>query len=102
MTTHQYNLPITFKIMKNLKFLFALFIGLFITSCSTDATTIIDNEVEIKRGIQIGSVFIETPYVYINDENIIDNNPSDLAIIMSNKFLLVENIDAGIDYMYVD
>ena len=88
--------------MKNLKFLFALFIALTITSCTSDATAIIDNQTEIKGGIQIGSVFIETPYVYINDENIVNNNPSDLAIIMSNKFLLVENIDAGIDYMYVD
>jgi len=40
--------------------------------------------------------------VYLNDENINNNNPSDLAIIMSNKYLLVENIDSGINYMYVD
>ena len=88
--------------MKNFKFLFVLLLGFTIASCTSDDTTIIKNQTEIKGGIQIGSDFIETPYVYINDENITNDNPCDLAIIMSNTFLLVENIDAGIDYMYVD
>ncbi|MFL0354788.1 hypothetical protein [Xanthomarina sp. GH4-25] len=88
--------------MKKLNLLFGLFIGLTILSCSSDDENNNESENQIKGGIQIGEVFFETPYVYINDENINDNNPSDLAIIMSNKYLLVDNIESGINYMYVD
>ncbi len=74
--------------------------GILILSCSSDDEN--NNENQIKGGIQVGNVFYETPYVYLNDENLIDDFPSDLAIIMSNKYLLVENIEDGINYMYVD
>lgn len=85
--------------MKKLNLLFGILIGLSIISCSSNDK---NDENLIKGGIQIGDVFYETPYVYLNDENINDNNPSDLAIIMSNKYLLVENIESGINYMYID
>ena len=87
--------------MNKLNLLFGLFIGLTILSCSSDGD---NNESEnlIKGGIRVGEVFFETPYVYINDENINDSRPSDLAVIMSNKYLLVENIESGINYIYID
>lgn len=87
--------------MNKLNLLIGFFIGITILSCSSDNDNN-ESENQIKGGIQIGEVFFETPYVYINDENIYNNNPSDLAIIMSNKYLLVENIESGINYMYVD
>ena len=87
--------------MNKLNLLFGLFIGLTILSCSSDGDNN-ESENQIKGGIHVGEVFFETPYVYINDENINDNRPSDLAVIMSNKYLLVENIESGINYMYID
>ena len=83
-----------------LKLLIGLLIGLLLVSCTSDESK--NSEIAIKGGIQVGDVFFETPYVYINDENTASDSPSDLAIIMSNTFLLVENIESGIDYMYID
>ena len=82
--------------MKKLNLFIGILIGLTALSCSSN------DENQIKGGIQVGNIFYETPYVYLNDENLINDFPSDLAIIMSNKYLLVENIEDRINYMYVD
>ncbi len=85
--------------MKTINLICRILIGLFISSCATD-----DNQVEITNegGIQIGNTYLNTPHAYINDENTLNDNPSDLAIILSNKDLLRDNIDSGIDILYVD
>lgn len=74
---------------------------LFIFSCSTNGND--DKEKNNSdNGFHIGNKFFNTPHVYLNDENTNTDDPSDLAIILSNKYLLVESIESGIDYLYVD
>jgi hypothetical protein len=40
--------------------------------------------------------------VFLNDENTTDNNPSDIAIIMSNINVLTESQPNGVNYVYFD
>lgn len=46
--------------------------------------------------------FFSPTHAYIYDENIVDDNESDLAIMLSNKDLLPDNIPSGINILYVD
>jgi len=46
--------------------------------------------------------FFSPPHAYIYDENIVDDHESDLAIMLSNKDLLPDNISSGINILYVD
>lgn len=85
--------------MKNLNFTYTILIALFILSCSTNDN---DDKNDNNDGFQIGNKYFNTPHVYLNDENTSTNDPSDLAIILSNKYLLVENIESGVDYLYID
>lgn len=84
--------------MKKLNLLYAVIFGLIILSCTSND----DNQNDNNGGILIGNTYYNMPYAYINDENILNNDPSDLAIILSNEDLLPENIDSGINIMYVD
>ncbi|PHR68801.1 MAG: hypothetical protein COA67_12145 [Lutibacter sp.] len=85
--------------MKKLNLIIGFLIALSIISCSSD-----DNKEESQNqgGILIGNIYYDTPYAYINDENTLNSNPSDLAVILSNKELLPDNIDSGINILYVD
>lgn len=74
-------------------------IGLAFISCSSDDSNI---ENENIGEIQFGDTNFEMTHAYINDENIVNENPSDLAVILSNRELLVDNINSGINIMYVD
>lgn len=86
--------------MKSFKRLSLFIFTLLFIACSSDddSTTPPSNT----NGFTVGDTFFSGNYVYLNDENIINNNPSDLAIILSDTFLLEDNIDGGINYMYVD
>ena len=73
-------------------FTFALVIlCMIILSCSTN-----DNENPIQDN------FFSPTHAYIYDENIVDDDASDLAIMLSNKDLLPDNISSGINILYVD
>ena len=84
--------------MKKLN-LFALIsiIFIFFSSCSNDN----ENNNSENRFTFNGTSYIISN-VYLNDENTTDNNPSDIAIIMSNINLLTDSQPSGVNYLYFD
>ena len=50
----------------------------------------------------MGDDFYDGNFVYLIDENTNDNSPSDLGILLSNVDFLSDNIESGLDYLYVD
>lgn len=77
-----------------------LFLLTFILhSCSSENSS---NNTENENGFKINNAFYSTSYVYLYDENTIDNNSSDLSIILSNQNLLGSDIASGINYVYID
>lgn len=85
----------------NFNHLIYLFICLLtLSACSSSNDN--DDDNQTTNGFSVGNDFYSGTYVYLNDENIENDNPSDLAIILSDTFLLEDNIDSGINYMYVD
>ena len=74
---------------------------LFLTACSSD-----DNNIEGNNNSTNSFTFNGTSFsvanVFLNDENTTDNNPSDIAIIMSNINLLTESQPNGVNYVYID
>ncbi|GGG33491.1 hypothetical protein [Bizionia arctica] len=89
--------------MKIKNLLLILFLGLIFLACSSDDDENPEAENQNIGGYQIGNTYYNTPFAYINDENTQNDNPSDLAIMLSNiDILQSNNIDSGIDMMYVD
>jgi hypothetical protein len=84
--------------MKKSHLIIAILFSFLIASCSSND----DSENNSNGGFNIGGVYYNTPYAYINDENTQTNAPSDLAIILSNKDLTPDEIASGINIMYVD
>ena len=78
-----------------------LFCALIAFSCSSD-----DDNNEGNNNSNNAFTFNETSFnisnVFLNDENTTDNNPSDIAIIMSNINLLTESQPNGVHYVYFD
>ncbi len=79
-----------------------LFSALLVFSCSSDDD---NNNGDINNNTN-AFVFNGTSYnvanVFLNDENTTDNNPSDIAIIMSNINLLADSQSNGVNYVYFD
>ena len=77
-----------------------LFSALLVFSCSSDDD---NNNGDINNNTN-AFVFNGTSYnvanVFLNDENTTDNNPSDIAIIMSNINLLADSQSNGVNYVY--
>jgi hypothetical protein len=78
-----------------------LFCALIAFSCSSD-----DDNNEGNNNSNNAFTFNGTSFnisnVFLNDENTTDNNPSDIAIIMSNINLLTESQPNGVNYVYFD
>lgn len=78
-----------------------LFCILLAFSCSSD-----DDNNEGNNNSNNAFTFNGTSFnisnVFLNDENTTDNNPSDIAIIMSNINLLTESQPNGVNYVYFD
>ena len=83
------------------KFTILLFCALIAFSCSSD-----DDNTESDNNSNNAFTFNGTSFnvsnVFLNDENTTDNNPSDIAIIMSNINLLNESQPHGVNYVYFD
>ena len=73
----------------------------FLVACSTDNPDDIAPEL-INNGFTMNNLFLETEYVYVNDENVENNEPSDIAIIMSNLDILNSNQNSGVNFVYFD
>lgn len=86
--------------MRIQQFILLIICTSLVFSCSNDDENTIPHS--NNNGFTVGDSFFAGNFVYLNDENIVNNNPSDLAIILSDTFLLEDNIDGGINYMYVD
>jgi hypothetical protein len=78
-----------------------LFCTLIAFSCSSD-----DDNNEGDNNSNNTFTFNGTSFnvsnVFLNDENTADNNPSDIAIIMSNINLVTESQLNGVNYVYFD
>ena len=72
--------------------------GLIILSCSSDDNSNNENI----NGFEIEGSFFETSIAYLYDENISNDSPNDLAIILSNKSLLNGDINSGLTFFYLD
>ena len=76
-----------------------IFTVLLVFSCSSDD----DNDNGSNNNNTNAFVFDGTSFsvtnVFLNDENTADNNPSDIAIIMSNINLLTESQPNGVNYV---
>ena len=85
--------------MRKISILF--FSALLAFSCSSDDSN--DNK---KNNSNNEFTFSEMSFsvsnVYLNDENTADNNPSDIAIIMSNINLLTDSQPNGVNYVFFD
>lgn len=81
--------------MKKLGLLLTL--SLLFNSCSKN-----DEENQTYGHFKVGDVIYNVTYAYINDENTLNDRPSDLAFILSNKDLTPDNISSGINIIYVD
>lgn len=87
--------------MKKINLTYLGLLLLLITfSCSSDDDN--SGNTQNINGFTFNGTFYSVPQVYINDENIIDNNPSDLTIIMSNVNLLTANQTSGVNFVYMD
>ena len=88
--------------MRKLNLFFCLLTALMILSCSTSDENE-DQPSTDQNGFEIENTFFSTSIAYINDENTDDDQPSDLAIILTNKDLLNNtNIESGLNYLYID
>ena len=83
--------------MRNI--LILLFSALLAFSCSSDDSNENNNS---NNEFTFNGMSFSISNVYLNDENTTDNNPSDIAIIMSNINLLTENQSNGVNYIYFD
>ena len=86
-------------ILKSTKYL-SLFLLIITLSCSNDEP--LESNNDTTNGFFVGNAFYEGNYVYLIDENTEDNTPSDLGILLSNVDFLPDNIESGLDYLYVD
>ena len=78
-----------------------LFCALLIFSCSSDDGEDIENT-NSNNSFTIDGTSFNLSNVFLNDENTTDDNPSDIAIIMSNINLLAESQPNGVNYVYFD
>jgi hypothetical protein len=83
------------------KFTILLFCALIAFSCSSDDDNDGNNNNNTNAFLFNGTSFNITN-VFLNDENTTDDNPSDIAIIMSNINLLTESQSNGVNYVYFD
>jgi uncharacterized protein YcfL len=72
-----------------------------ITGCSSDDKQV-DNEEENQNGFTYNDSFFSAGNVYVNDENIENDEQSDIAIIMSNVDLFTVNQNSNVSFVYFD
>lgn len=77
-----------------------LFTVLLVFSCSSDDDN--DNGNNSTNAFVFNGTTFSVTNVFLNDENTVDNNPSDIAIIMSNINLLTDSQPNGVNYVYFD
>lgn len=87
--------------MKKLNLFIALFLGLTILSCSSDDDNGNTPE-ENQNGFNFNGTFFSAQNAFINDENIIDNTPSDISIILSNINPLQTTQSSGVNFVFFD
>jgi hypothetical protein len=78
-----------------------LFCVLMAFSCSSDDDNN-DGNNNSNNAFTFNGTSFSVSNVFLNDENTSDNNPSDIAIIMSNINLLTESQPNGVNYVYFD
>ncbi len=83
------------------KVFLTLFCAILVFSCSSDDDNSNDST-NFNNTFTINGSSYSVTNVYLNDENIVDNNPSDIAIIMSNIDLLTMSQPNGVNYVYFD
>ncbi|WP_225037370.1 hypothetical protein [Winogradskyella sp. SM1960] len=83
------------------KFTILLFCALIAFSCSSDDDNNEGNN-NTNNALTFNGTSFNVSNVFLNDENTTDNNPSDIAIIMSNINLLTESQPNGVNYVYFD
>lgn len=77
--------------------------ALLVFSCTSDDSNENNNgNNNSNNGFTFNGMSFSVSNVYINDENTTNNNPSDIAIIMSNINLLIDSQSNGVDYVYFD
>jgi uncharacterized protein YcfL len=79
-----------------------LFTVLLVLSCSSDDDNNNGNNDNITNSFLFNGTSFNITNVFLNDENTADNDPSDIAIIMSNINLLTESQSNGVNYVYFD
>ncbi|MDT0685979.1 hypothetical protein [Autumnicola psychrophila] len=72
-----------------------------VTGCSSDDEQV-DNEEENQNGFTFNNSFFSAGNVYVNDENIENDEQSDIAIIMSNVDLFTVNQSSNVNFVYFD
>jgi len=70
-------------------------------ACSTDNSDD-NNSEQNKNGFTFNNSFFDTKNVYINDENVENSEPSDIAIVMSNVDIINSNQNSGVNFVYFD
>jgi hypothetical protein len=79
-----------------------LFSALLVFSCSSDDDNNNGNNNNNTNSFVFNGTSFNVANVFLNDENTTDNNPSDIAIIMSNINLLTDSQSSGVNYVYFD
>ena len=84
------------------KFTILLFCAVIAFSCSSDDDNNDGNNNNNTNVFLFNGTSFSITNVFLNDENTTDNNPSDIAIIMSNIDLLTQSQANGVNYVYFD
>ena len=84
------------------KFTILLFCAVIAFSCSSDDDNNDGNNNNNTNVFLFNGTSFNITNVFLNDENTTDNNPSDIAIIMSNIDLLTQSQANGVNYVYFD
>lgn len=85
--------------MKNLKLIIVLLISISFNSCSSNEET--EPVIDTTNGFVFNGDFFAVDNAFIKDDNIIDNTPSNISIILSNVDIFSENPKStGVNYFH--
>ena len=86
--------------MKKLNLLIGILTAFIILSCSSDDNG--DQPTANQNGFNFNGTFFSTQYAFVSDENIADDTPSDISIVLSNVNPLQTSVSSGVNYVFFD
>ena len=88
--------------MKKMKLCYGILIGLMMfSSCSSDDDNG-NSPNENQNGFEYNGTFYATQFAFVSDENIVDDTPSDISIILSSVNPFETDQSSGLNYVFFD